>query len=112
MKKLSFVFALIAVSMNGCTHSLMRGSVAMKVSDQEGYVCLGDNDLKVGDKVAIFRQDCTTPHTGRPVSVYTPYCKKIKLGSGEVTSLINEHYSVVRAPTNIVLQEGMIIEKL
>jgi hypothetical protein len=92
---------------------MMRGSVAMKVSDQEGYVCLGENEVKQGDKVALFRSDCTPVGTSnRAASPYGPACKKIKVGEGEITQLLNEHYSVVKTSPSVALQEGLIVEVL
>ena len=35
----------------GCAHTFMRGSVAEKINLNKAVVCLGDNDVKVGDTV-------------------------------------------------------------
>lgn len=113
MRGIICIFIIGSTALSSCAHTMMRGSVAMKVSDQEGYVCLGENEVKQGDKVALFRSDCTPVGTSnRAASPYGPACKKIKVGEGEITQLLNEHYSVVKTSPSVALQEGLIVEVL
>ncbi|MBC7539416.1 MAG: hypothetical protein H7281_11390 [Bacteriovorax sp.] len=108
----NFLTFLLIANLVGCaSHSTMRGSVAMKISDTEAHVCLGDKEVKVGDKVVAFQNVCT-PDANRVsrAGKVTP-CKKVQLGSGEVTSLINDHYSVVKFDSKFDFNEGTIIEK-
>ncbi len=72
----------------------------MKVSDTEAHVCLGDGEVKPGDKVTLFRNDCLGKGG----------CKKVPAGEGVVSRLLNEHYSVVEV-TKGSFQEGTIVEK-
>lgn len=98
------------VLLSGCAaHSTMRGSVAMKASDTEAHVCLGNSEVKPGDKVALFRNECTGTggREGRGRS-----CQKVRLGTGEVTRLLNEHYSVVKVDSGVKFEEGAIVERL
>lgn len=111
MKIFPYILILCTIGLSGCAHDLMRGSVAMKVNDQEGHVCLGNNEVKVGDKVALYKNDCTQSGNKQFSSVYEPPCKKIKIGDGEITRVLNEHYSVVKADPGTTLQEGFIVEK-
>ncbi len=92
----------------GCGHSLMRGSVVMKVSDTQAQVCLGNNEVKVGDHLQLYKNICSSDG-GRALEAQS--CKKIEGGRGEVTRLLNEHYSVVSFPKGTVFAEGDIIEK-
>lgn len=116
MKWLNGFFAfLLAVTLVGCsTHSTMRGSVAMKISEDEAHVCMGNKDVKVGDRVNAFINVCTNG-TGKAKRSSTNEivnsCTKEKIGVGTVTSLLNEHYSVVKFDTKLDFSEGTIIEK-
>lgn len=92
---------LAAVALNGCAHGLMRGSVAMKISDQEAHVCMGDDQVKAGDKVALFKNVCRKGGE----------CQKVRLGEGEVTRTLNNHYSVVKIQPGVTFEEGTIVEK-
>jgi hypothetical protein len=79
---LSMVIGLIGV---GYAHGLMRGSVAMKFNDHEAHVCLGDTEVKAGDKV--------------------------KIGEGTILQTLNEHYSVMKVDPQVAFEEGTIVEK-
>lgn len=80
----------------------------MKVNEQTAHVCLGNNEVKKGDKVAILINECERePSSGyrlRP-------CRKVMLGEGTVTETLNEHYSVVQAEHGLKLEEGMLVER-
>lgn len=84
---------------SACAHSNMRGSVAMKTAPGEAHVCLGNGEVAVGDKVAIFQNVCQ----GKT-------CTKTKVGEGQVTEILNDHYSVVKA-SGVSLEEGYIVER-
>lgn len=43
----------LAIALSGCAHGLMRGSVAMKANEDEAHVCMGDKEVKAGDRVAL-----------------------------------------------------------
>lgn len=100
----SFFFSFLA----GCAHHLMRGSVAMKTSENEAHVCMGESEVKVGDKVTLFRNNCP-PRAGRGSG---RTCEKVKLGKGTVTQVINEHYSAVTFDPGVPFEEGTFVEKL
>ncbi len=109
MKHLLVAGMSSVVLLVGCAHGTMRGTVAMKVSDREGHVCLGDKEVKAGDHVAFFENRCSSGG-GREGS--GPNCEKIKIGDGEVVRPLNEHYSVVKSFGDVKLEEGNIVEKL
>lgn len=107
MKRIS-IFAAVAVALSGCAHGTMRGTVAMKVSDSEAHVCLGDNEVKAGDKVALFRNECV----GRGQREGSAgNCRLVRLGEGRVEKTLNEHYSVVRVNPGVAFSEGTLVEK-
>lgn len=101
----SIVLGLLTV---GCAHGFMRGSVAMKVNEQEAHVCLGDNEVKAGDRVNLFRNQCNKI-VGK-VGANDP-CHKIKIGEGTVTRTLDEHYSVVKVDSGVSFEEGTVVEK-
>ena len=82
----------------------------MKTNDHEAYVCLGDNEVRVGDRIAFFKSDCRPKVSLRPEDAPRSPCAKIKLGEGHVTKLINEHYSLVELNSQFEFNEGAIVE--
>lgn len=91
-----------------CAHSTMRGTVAMKVADNELHVCMGEKEVKSGDRVAFFFNKCRA--AGKEAS--NDICTKVKIGEGEVVRTLNEHYSVIRPNPGVKVEEGTIVEKL
>ena len=87
----------------------MRGTVAMKVDPDEAHVCLGKDEVKVGDRVALFTQQCEPSLKEKGGG---GKCKKIKVGEGRVTELLNEHYSVIKTEPGVQFQEGTVVEKI
>ena len=106
-------FALLAIpffafAFAGCAHNAMRGSVAMKTSEDEAHVCLGDNEVKAGDKVSLFKNVCTAKGKATEGN---GACEKRFLGEGEITQLLNQHYSVMKVAKGVTFDEGTIVEK-
>jgi hypothetical protein len=93
----------------GRAHTSMRGSVAMKLSSDEAHVCLGDNEVKVGDKVNRFKNICESSARGK-IDGNGAGCKKVKLGKGTILQTLNEHYSVMKVDSNVAFEEGTIVE--
>lgn len=110
MKFLFVVFLFFGFNLLGCSHAAMRGSVAMKISDQEAHVCLGEKEVAAGDKVDLFKNICE-PKRGGAYGGAISVCKKVKIGSGEVVKILNEHYSLVRVAQGVQFEEGTIVEK-
>ncbi len=106
--------ALFAISsgLTGCAHSAhTRGSVALKHSAQEADVCLGKNEVKPGDKVALFNNECKERTRVGRGGGRTQTCTKVKIGEGEVAQVLDEHYSTIRVGSGIPFEEGTIVEK-
>jgi len=110
MNDIQSVLVIFSLAMTGCTHTLMRGTVALKASEQKAYVCLGDNEVRVGQRLAFFKSDCHPPIEPRPQDAPTSPCVKRKIGEGVVTQLINEHYSEVKLDQNVKVDEGTAVE--
>lgn len=113
MKNSSFVIVLVSFLAVACSsHSTMRGSVAMKVSEREAHVCLGKGEVKEGDEVTAYYNDCQDIVAGgRDGGSYGVPCVKKKLGYGKVVKTLNEHYSVVEFEEGLRIQEGTFVEK-
>lgn len=94
----------------GCAHgNHPRGSVALKHSDSEADVCLGKNEVKAGDRVALYDHQCVSQGHGRQKRTS---CAKLKIGEGEITQVLNDHYSTMKVSPDIQLKEGTMVEKL
>ena len=99
MKTLLLTLGLLA----GCGHTMMRGTVVMKTSGTEAHVCLGADEVRVGDRVHLMRKDCSK--ASKPVQ-----CGQVAVTDGEVERILNDHYSVVRFPAGTAFAEGDRIE--
>ena len=113
MKPLYILVALSVAGLQaGCAHSMMRGSVAMKMGADEAHVCMGDNEVKAGDTVTLYKNACTSTKTGGKSAVGDPTgCKKVKLGEGTVERTLNAHYSLVKVNPGVSFEEGNVVEK-
>jgi len=79
--------------MTSCAHTFMRGTVAMKINEKVAHVCLGSNDVKVGDQFEFYDN-----------------CEFKLIGKGTVTKLKNSHYSEVVTDGSFKLAEGIIVQ--
>lgn len=107
-KSQMIIFSL--ATLVGCAHSTMRGSVAMKINDEEAHVCMGDKEVKAGDRVALFRNVCTGVRGGPKIGP-SGTCEKKRIGAGTVERTLNEHYSLVKVDKGVQFEEGAIVEK-
>lgn len=94
----------------GCVHSAhSRGSVVLKHSAIEADVCLGSKEVKPGEKVMLFKNECRETRGSHDTERTS--CKKIKVGNGEIISNLDEHYSTMRVEPEVSIVEGMTVEK-
>lgn len=85
----------------------------MKGDDQEAHVCLGEGEVKAGDRVVLFKSVCRGGKGGaRSSDVGGGICTKTKLGEGVVERTLNNHFSVVKVDSGVQFEEGTIVEKL
>ena len=84
----------------------------MKVSDNEAHIALGGNEVKMGDHVTLFRNDCDQPALKYAGLGKGPSCHKVKTGGGTVTKILGLDYSAIRLDPGTVYEEGMTVEKL
>jgi hypothetical protein len=105
------LFLVLTTLVVSCAHKTMRGGVAMKVSDTEAHVCLGEGEVKEGDRVNAFYNDCQSKDSGGKDGAYGVACVKTRLGTGIVTKILNDHYSVVKFEDGVKFTEGTFVEK-
>lgn len=108
-----FFLSLVALPLflSGCTHGLMRGSVAMKVSDTEAHVCIDNSEAKVGERVTLYKNKCPSKANSSRLGLSSERCEKLYLGQGTITEILNQHYSVVKFDPGVLFEEGTFIEK-
>jgi hypothetical protein len=108
----SFGALVITSGLMGCAHSAhTRGSVALKHGAQEADICLGKGEVKVGDKVALFKNECKPRNRGGKEGGESSSCTKVKLGEGRVSQVLDEHYSTIQVDSGVSFAEGTIVEK-
>lgn len=102
-----FIFVLLIGILQSCAskHTFMRGSVAMKINDSKGIACLESNEVKIGDKLYLYNNECSENAGDRRGQS----CKLVKGGEVEVTRLVNDHYSEFKTSSKIDFAEGSII---
>lgn len=102
----------ILASCASTNHKYMRGSVAMKLDNKTAHVCLGDNEVKTGDKVLFYYNDCEQidPEVAE-VGGLKGLCTLKKLGTGEVTKIHNSHYSTVKTDGSFKFKEGTLVQR-
>lgn len=102
---LLFVLALGILQSCASKHPLMRGSVALKIDDSSGIACLESDEVKVGDRLYLYNNDCSLDAGDRRGQS----CKMVKAGEVEVTRLVNDHYSEFKTTSKLDFAEGSII---
>jgi hypothetical protein len=95
-------FTLVAAfTLSACAPAHSRGVVAMKISDTEAHVCVGEEEVHAGSEIEVLRNVCRREK---------PYACELKLiGIGRITELLNDHYSVATFPAGLSFQEGDLV---
>ena len=114
MKANVLLATVVVVSFSACAASAPRvpnrAAVVIKLNESEGHICMGIGEVSPGDRVTLYKNQCTRP-TGSKQNVATVMCKKMLLGEGEVVRALNEHYSVLRVDPGVEFEEGTMVEK-
>ncbi len=105
--------ALILTLLSSCSHAHTRGSVVFSDSPTEGHVCLGENEVKPGDNLNVYRTECKSTEVQNEVrgGKRRTICSKFLLGKAKVSDTSSEHFARVEALNGLVLKEGQIVEK-
>lgn len=106
---------LIAVTttllLSSCTHTFMRGTVAMKINEKTAQVCLGDDHVKVGDMLDFVTNVCTGTSVEERRGAGDRECRMDTIGTGAVTKILNKHYSEVQTDGSFKFAEGTLVQK-
>jgi len=96
-----------------CAHSHIGGSVLHKEGDGSAHICLGENLVKQGDKMAVYDVKCDSGRRGTELKP-TPrrVCKKTKVGEATVVEVTDEHFSRIQPIGQIELEKGQVVERL
>lgn len=116
-RRLFWLWLVAPFLMNACAtlsgHDHARGTVVLSDDGKEAHVCLGNKEIKVGDKVEVFDAVCKKEQVAVIRSRrYQTKCEKIARGQAEVVDVADEHYSRVHALGDLLLKEGQIVERL
>lgn len=104
-----FSIPFVLASCASTNHKYMRGSVAMKLNNNTAHVCLGDKEVKVGDRLTFYYNDCD--QFDSEVSGLKGLCTLKKLGAGEVKKIHNSHYSTVETDGSFEFKEGTLVQR-
>ena len=112
MKRVFYI--LTPFLLTSCAHTFMRG---------KAIICLGSDEIKIGDTVKFQESSCswTPTHdiTMHELSIggyseQTGYghakCELLNLGRGTVVEIINDHFSVVETKGGFQFKESTQIE--
>lgn len=83
----------------------------MKMDDRTAHVCLHRDEAQVGDEVTVFRNVCSRQQPPYSKGTGTVRCQKKEIGSGTITSFLNEHYSEARFSAGTDFKEGDMVER-
>ncbi len=103
------VFSVMSVALSSCAHHVVRGAVAMKLEPNQVEVCMGSEELNLGDRVSFFKNDCPKPN--RAFMEGGAACHKEKVGEGVIIQILNEDYSIVDVKSGKTPDTGSIVEK-
>ncbi len=102
--------ALSVLAFTGCTQTMPQGTVAMKIDATTAHVCIRAQEVKVGDTIGLYRNECKkTMLSSKGSNVNS--CDLIKVGQGRISSILNSHYSEAQFPANVEFKEGDVVEK-
>jgi hypothetical protein len=107
-----FMMTGVLLAVTGCAVTPHRGSVAMKLNAREAHACIGKGEVVAGDRVVLYRNECTGAVLSQAKPPAGGSCRRVKLGEGRVVRPLNEHYSVIEVDPGIDFDEGAIVEKL
>ena len=75
-------------------------------SPTEYDICIGSSEAAAGDRVAFYKQKCTSASRGSPKR-----CHDEKVGEGVVLKNLDEHLSTVKLDSEFEITEQMKIKK-
>lgn len=115
MKNCLYIVFLVTTTFafQACAHSHIGGSVLHREADGSAHICLGENLVKQGDKMAVYDVKCASGRRGTEFKP-TPrlVCKKTKVGEATVVEIADEHFSRIEPIGQVDLEKGQVVERL
>lgn len=101
------LMGLLVASTVGCSTQTRPSEVAMKIDDTVAHVSFQPGELKVGDRLKIDREECTSAREKQSSRVrIKTSCHTQTIGTGTLTEILNDHYGVARMDKPVVFKEG------
>jgi len=116
-EKFLISFYLLSLTI-GCSSKAVRerakeGPVVGNLDDQTFQAEYKGSNLKVGDKLKIFKYEAFNEDLKGHISRTRPEDKKkVLIGSGTVSSVLNDNYYEIKTDEPKYIPEGSFIEKL
>lgn len=109
MGRNAFLHAAVLLMLAGCSAE-RAGSVVMKISTSVAHVELPPSSVRVGDRVALIESYCPGKMTRRTRKPMSDKCRKVVIGTGSVTEILNDRYSVAEFPNGPEFEEGDAVD--
>lgn len=84
----TFASLILILSLVSCSTRPFRGSIAHKHDEKRGILCMNSDEVKVGDKLDLMKNECQKSENGEEVS-----CEKKKVGVVKIIRLLDDNYS-------------------
>lgn len=97
------VMAFVSLQAFASTNKAVQGDITMRVSANIAQINLGKTNIKTGQRLAVFRQEC---HGGR-----FAVCTKERVGGGRVTRVFDNKYSEFFVDSGVHFDVGYIVEQ-
>lgn len=104
--------ATVLAAVTGCAATNPEGVIAMKIDDRTAHVSLASGTVADGDTVALIESRCPSgPRLDRTRKPRSDKCKKVVIGRGVVTRVLNDRYAVAAFPPGVTFDEGDAVQK-
>lgn len=106
MNKILLILGMLIVS-SCASHSLMKGTVALKIDEKNGVACMDTSSLKPGSKLTVANNNCSRVPFSKNES---SYCQLVTVGEIEITKILNDHYTEFQTVGEFKFEEGSILK--
>lgn len=97
------VLLLTMINVSTGAQAATPAVITVKINHALVEVNLGDRDVSVGDRVAVYKKTCPG---GRG-----QICTKERVGAGTVARVLDDQYSEVNLDPGVQVREGYTIER-
>jgi hypothetical protein len=92
-----------------CVQGVSKGSVIMKISDVDAHISLGNGEVRVGDNVSLYHNECSA-NKRQPAKSSKITCERVHMGDGSITEILDANYSVASFARGTNIREGDTVE--